>query len=63
MKNNLSEDAGMLGRIAKLEEDCGKLAGALDFTIAVLQELASEGSELVKATLEALNEQTKKEGK
>lgn len=66
MKNNfniLREEAGAIGRVAKLEETCGKLAGALDFTTAVLQKLAEDGSELAKAALESLKEQAKKEDK
>ena len=47
---------GTIGRMAKLEEACGKLAGTLDFLIVVLQKLADEGSELAKAALQSLNE-------
>lgn len=54
--NNIREEMGTVDRIAKLEEVCGKLAGALDFTISVLQKLADQGSELAKAALQSLNE-------
>ena len=54
--NNIREEMGTIGRIAKLEEACGKLAGTLDFLIVVLQKLADEGSELAKAALQSLNE-------
>jgi len=58
--NNIREEMGTTGRIAKLEEACGKLAGSLEFTIAVLQKLADEGSELAKAALQSLNESESK---
>lgn len=61
---------GHLGRLSVIETDlekkkkecdqlteaCGKMAGALDFTIYVLEKLAEEGSELAKASLESLKE-------
>ena len=59
--NKLTEEMGTLGKIAKLEELCGKLLGALNFTISILQKLADEGSELAKAALQSLDESEVKE--
>lgn len=49
-------------QIEELIKACGKLAGSLDFTISVLQKLASEDCELAKAALAALYEEPKKVG-
>ena len=56
--NNLREEMGTIGRIAKLEEDNKRLTEAFAKVAgAFLQKLADEGSELAKAAVQSLNEE------